>query len=231
MAKRILVVEDDTQAREALVSALRREGYEVMEASDGEEGLERIRRDKPDLVILDLILPRMDGLDVCRKAREITTIPIIMLTARDEEIDKVLGLEIGADDYITKPYSMRELLARIKANLRRWSEFAAPRSEEEDIVVGPIVIMPSKREVTRDGKRVYLTPKEFDLLYVLATNLDKVMPREALLSQVWGYEGIDTRSLDVHIGRLRAKLEDDPSNPKMILTVRSVGYRMVPPEE
>jgi len=227
MSKRILVVEDDRQARETLVFALEHEGYEVIEAADGEEALAKLAASTPDLVLLDLMLPRVDGLDVCKRAREMSSVPIIMLTARNEEIDKVLGLEVGADDYVTKPYGTRELLARIRANLRRAREMARQVPETDEVVVGSISITPSKREVLVRGEAVYLTPKEFDLLYMLAKNADRVLTRGELLSEVWGYEGMDTRSLDVHVGRLRAKLEENPAEPKIILTARSVGYRMV----
>jgi len=227
--KKILVVEDDRMAREVLVAALEGEGYTAIEAADGQEALEKVEAEHPDLILLDLMLPRIDGLDVCKRARDRTAAPIIMLTARSEEIDKVLGLEVGADDYVTKPYSTRELLARIRANLRRARELAKPAPEADEIIVGDVTIAPSRREVLLRGKAVYLTPKEFDLLYILARNADRVLTRSELLSEVWGYEGMDTRSLDVHIGRLRAKLEDDASHPRIIITARSVGYRMVKP--
>lgn len=227
--KKILVVEDDKMAREVLVAALEGEGYDVLEAADGEEALERIENSKPDLILLDLMLPRIDGLDVCKRARDKTVAPIIMLTARSEEIDKVLGLEVGADDYVTKPYSTRELLARIRANLRRAREMTKPKSSTDGVTVGDVSISPSRREVLLRGKPIYLTPKEFELLYMLAKHADRVLTRAELLSEVWGYEGMDTRSLDVHIGRLRAKLEDDAGHPRIIITARSVGYRMIKP--
>jgi two-component system, OmpR family, response regulator VicR len=230
MNRKILVVEDDKVSREVLYTALDNEGYDVVEAVDGEEALQKIESERPDLILLDLMLPRgMDGLDVCKRARDKTSVPIIMLTARNEEIDKVLGLEVGADDYITKPYGTRELLARIKAALRRARELAQPVSRTDDLVVGEVIISPAKREVLLRGEPVYLTPKEFDLLCMLARNADRVLTRAELLAEVWGYEGMDTRSLDVHIGRLRAKLEDDAGHPKIIVTARSVGYRMVKP--
>jgi two-component system response regulator VicR len=229
MNRKILVVEDDRQARETLVAALQNEGYEVTQAVDGEEALEKLGAETPDLVLLDLMLPRVDGIDVCKQARALSSVPIIMVTARDDEIDKVLGLEVGADDYVTKPYSTRELLARIRANMRRARELVRQAQESDEVTVGGVTITPSKREVIVNGETVYLTPKEFDLLYMLARHADRVLKRGELLSEVWGYEGMDTRSLDVHIGRLRAKLEENPADPKIILTARSVGYRMVKP--
>jgi len=229
MNRKILVVEDDRQARETLVAALQNEGYEVTQAVDGEEALDKLGTETPDLVLLDLMLPRVDGIDVCKQARALSSVPIIMVTARDDEIDKVLGLEVGADDYVTKPYSTRELLARIRANMRRARELVRQAQESDEVTVGDVTITPSKREVLVRGVSVYLTPKEFDLLYTLARNADRVLKRGELLSEVWGYEGMDTRSLDVHIGRLRAKLEENPADPRIILTARSVGYRMVKP--
>jgi two-component system OmpR family response regulator len=227
---KILIVEDDDTLLSVLKYNLKKEGYQVLTAKDGLLGLETSRREKPDLVILDWMLPKMDGLEVCRILRKEMTIPILMLTAKTEEIDKVLGLEMGADDYMTKPFSIRELIARIHAIFRR-TEMAQPSSSTETklsqvINVGDIEIDISRHSVKNRGKNLELTPKEFDLLVYLVRNHGQVFNREALLSKVWGYDFAgDTRTVDVHIRWLREKIEKNPETPTHLLTVRGVGYK------
>jgi DNA-binding response OmpR family regulator len=236
-APRVLVVEDEPALVETLEYSLVRQGYEVSVATDGLAALEIARRERPDLIILDLMLPRMDGYEVCRVLRQEMSVPIIMLTARTDEIDKIVGLEVGADDYITKPFSMRELTARVKALLRRVrlvrEEVAhVPTSTAradfpiEQIALGDLVIDISRREVRLKGKPLHLKPKEFDLLVFLARNRGIVLSRELALERVWGweYDG-GSRTVDVHVRWLREKIEEDPSNPTRIVTVRGTGYR------
>ena len=226
----ILIVEDEQNINDILVFTFNKEGYKTMSAYDGVKGLEMALNEKPDLVLLDVMLPGMDGYEVCRKIREKSQVPIIMLTAREDEVDKVLGLEMGADDYITKPYSVRELTARVKANLRR-TAFTIKELEIDTtastntITSGDLVINIERYEVSKNGEVVDITLREFELLKFLATQPDKIFSREKLLENVWGYEYYgDVRTVDVTVRRLREKIEDDPSMPKYIITKRGVGY-------
>lgn len=229
MAKKVLVVDDEAPITELIRFNLEREGFSVLAAADGEEGLRKARAEMPDLVILDLMLPGIDGIEVCQRLRRETTVPIVMLTAKTEEFDKVLGLSVGADDYVTKPFSPRELVARVKAILRRQDMYLEQTSAETTpgrIRVGDLVIDADRFEASVRGKRIELTPKEFELLRVLAANRGKVLTRDALLEAVWGYDyGGDTRTVDVHVRRLRQKIEENDSRPAYIQTVHGVGYR------
>jgi DNA-binding response OmpR family regulator len=225
----LLVIEDDENISTAIREYFTRAGYEVETAEDGVAGVQAALQNRPDAIVLDLMLPKMDGLAVCRELREKAPyLPILMLTAKDDVVDKVLGLEMGADDYITKPFSLRELEARIKSVLRRVQ--AASRAEaagdEAPIVRGKLRIDPAKREVTVGDRLVELTPKEFELLRLFAANPGRVFPRKYLLEKIWdySYEGYD-RTIDSHINRLRAKIEDNPENPQMVLTVWGIGYK------
>jgi two-component system, OmpR family, response regulator len=221
---KILVVEDDQNLQSALSYSLGKEGYEVASAADGAQALALARKINPDLILLDVMLPVMSGLEVCRILRTESQVPIIMLTARTEETDKVAGLDLGADDYLTKPFGMRELLARVRALLRRETR-AAP----EGVVLGfdSVSIDPGRHTVTRDGAPLELTPKEFDLLAFLAKHPGLVFSREQLLERVWGYDYAGgTRTVDVHMRWLRQKLEQDPENPRYLLTVRGTGYKL-----
>ena len=227
-SKTILLVDDEPTLIEALGYNLTKEGYRVVTAVDGVEALEQANLCNPDLVILDLMLPRMDGLEVCRAVRRDSTVPIIILTAKDSEVDTVLGLELGADDYLVKPFRLRELLARVKAHLRR-AEMPQVRPTQplDRIQFGRIVIERDSRKVFRDGREIVLTLKEYDLLDYLLANAGKVMSREVLLDKVWGYEYAgDSRTVDVHIRWLREKIEEEPANPQHIKTVRGIGYRL-----
>jgi phosphate regulon transcriptional regulator PhoB len=220
---RILVIEDEPAIAEGIVYNLRREGYDVARASDGEAGLAEARRLRPHLVLLDLMLPGLSGIEVCQALRRESSIPVIMLTARDTETDKVVGLTVGADDYITKPFSMAELQARVKAVLRRAS-VAPPASDR--LEAGDVVLDTARHEVFVRQQPVVLTPKEFDLLRVLMANRGRVMTRELLLNRVWGEERyLDERTVDVHIRWLRRKIEQDASQPRLIQTIRGTGYR------
>jgi two-component system alkaline phosphatase synthesis response regulator PhoP len=224
---KILVVDDEPPILDLLEFNLKKEGYEVIKAADGLAALEKVK-EKPDLVILDLMLPGMDGLEVAKRVRNSSTVPLIMLTAKGEEIDRVLGLELGADDYITKPFSVRELLARIKAVLRRMEqvEKAEQIEQEQEIKAGDITLFPEKHEVFIKGKPKELTPKEFELLFCFLKHEGKVLSRDFLLEQVWDYPfAEDSRTVDVHIRYLRQKIEEDPSNPTYLKTVRGVGYK------
>ena len=225
-APRILLVDDEQPIQTLLSFPLQRDGYEVVHASDGREALARFAEQTFDLVVLDVMMPRMDGLEVCRRLRARSSVPIIMLTAKSEEIDKVLGLELGADDYITKPFSMREFRSRVKAALRR-AGMARPDDEEEPpIEVRSLRIDPSKRAVSLDGKPITTTYVEFEILAALAANPGRVYTRDMLLSRVWGDSAYrDPRTIDVHIRHLREKLEADAKEPEYIFTVRGVGYR------
>lgn len=223
MAK-ILIVEDEKTIADIVAFNLMREGYEVVTAYDGLEGLEAALKDDADLILLDVMLPGMDGFEICKKVRERSEVPIIMLTAREEEADKVFGLEIGADDYITKPFSMRELLARIRSNLRR-SVSTVKTPSAADLVYGDIEVFFDAHEVHRKGEALELTAREYDIIRYMAENSERVIPREELMQKVWGYEYYtDLRSVDVAIRRLREKLEADPANPTYIKTRRGVGY-------
>ena len=228
MSKRILIVEDEKNIVDILNFNLVKEGYATMEAYDGQSGLQLALEQDPDLILLDLMLPKMDGFEVCRSLREQgRTTPVIMLTAREEETDKVLGLELGADDYITKPFSMRELLARVKANIRRSDMVpAAAPSKEGNLHFGRIVIDTDKLTVAKDGVMLELTQREYELITFLASNPGQVYSREALMEHVWNYDGYvgDVRAVDVAVRRLREKVEDDPANPKFIVTRRGLGY-------
>ena len=228
---RVLVVEDDPAILETVAFNLEREGHEVVTAADGVAGLQLSREVEPDLIVLDLMLPRMSGLDVCRVVREERPVPILVLTARDAESDKIAGLGLGADDYITKPFSMQELLARVAAMLRRdrISRDAAGGVSGDALRGGGIELRPSAREVVREGATVRLRPKEFELLEYLMRHPRQVLSRERILEHVWGYEFAGgTRTVDVHMRWLRQKLEREPSAPQHLLTVRRVGYKFEP---
>ena len=225
---KVLMVDDESRMRKLVSDFLTRKGYQVIEAGDGEEAIDKFYEDKNiSLVILDVMMPKMDGYEVCRKIREKSNVPIIMLTARADEVDKVVGLEMGADDYVTKPFGNRELIARVKANLRR-SDIAPVTNNEKDgnnQVYGDLNIDFDRYEVTKRGEVINLTLREFELLTFLATQTPTIFTRENLLEKVWGYEYFgDVRAVDVTIRRLREKIEDDPSKPKYIVTKRGVGY-------
>ena len=225
MENLILVVDDEKPIVDILKLNLTKSGYKVVEAYDGEEAVEKAKSCDPDLILLDVMLPKMDGFGVCKKIRETSSTPIIMLTAREDEVDKVLGLELGADDYMTKPFSLRELLARVKANLRRTVIAVADNNQSDIMEFGAIKIIPEKYEVTKDGKVIELTFREFELLKFLAMQKGKIFSRESLLNKVWDYEFYgDVRTVDVTIRRLREKIEDNPSVPTYIMTKRGVGY-------
>lgn len=231
--KTILIVDDEKPIVDILVYNLQKEGYETLEANDGEAAVEMALREKPDLILLDIMLPKMDGLAVCKKIRNTLNVPILMLSAKDEEIDKILGLELGADDYITKPFSVRELIARVKANLRKVDVSKEPVKEEEpqeekkqhEIEIGELYLDLDKFEVKVRGQIIPLTLREFEVLKYLATQPAQVVTREVLLEKVWGYEYYgDIRTVDVTVRRIREKIEKDTSNPKILITKRGVGY-------
>lgn len=226
MQKKIIVIDDEKNIVNIIKFNLKKEGYEVITASDGQEGLEKIFSQNPDLILLDIMMPKMDGYEVCKKVREKINTPIIMLTARAEEVDKVLGLELGADDYVTKPFGIRELMARVKANLRRKEVSEKSVSENTNILeFGKLIIDVDRYEVRKDEKIIELTFREFELLKFMAQQRTQVFSRELLLEKVWGYEYFgDVRTVDVTIRRLREKVEDDPGKPVYILTKRGVGY-------
>jgi two-component system response regulator RegX3 len=227
-AHRVLIVEDEPGLAESVRYALETEGFEVSTAATGLSGLEMARRSPPDLVLLDLMLPEMSGLDVCRQIRSSSDVPIIMLTAKDSEADKVTGLELGADDYMTKPFSMRELIARVRAHLRRASKTGLLAESNEVLRGGPVELDIDAHVARVSGEEVELRPKEFELLESLMRRKNRLAARHALIDEVWGpsYFG-DTKTLDVHIKRLREKLEADSSNPEHIVTVRGLGYKFV----
>lgn len=232
--KTILVVDDEKPIADILEFNLTKEGFEVHCAYDGEEALEKVDEIQPDIMLLDIMLPKRDGMEVCREVRKTYDFPIIMLTAKDSEIDKVLGLELGADDYVTKPFGTRELIARVKANLRRHSKVAPEESIEssDDIEVGPLIIQPDAYTVKKRDEVIELTQREFELLSYLAKHIDQVLTREHLLQTVWGYDYFgDVRTVDVTVRRLREKIEDEPSHPKIIITRRGIGYYLRSPEE
>ncbi|EKP98502.1 two-component response regulator [Lacticaseibacillus casei 21/1] len=235
MAKKILVVDDEKPISDIVKFNLDKEGYDVVTAYDGEEALKKVEADSPDLILLDLMLPKIDGLEVARQIRKEHDTPIIMLTAKDSEIDKVLGLELGADDYVTKPFSNRELVARVKANLRRTASSNAASNEEDEankeLEVGDLTIHPDAYTVSKRGENIELTHREFELLHYLARHLGQVMTREHLLQTVWGYDYFgDVRTVDVTVRRLREKIEDNPSHPEWLVTRRGVGYYLRNPD-
>ena len=232
--KKILVVDDEKPISDIISFNLENEGYAIEKAYDGEQALEVFEKSQPDLVILDLMLPKMDGLEVCREIRKQSAVPVTMLTAKDSEIDKVLGLELGADDYVTKPFSNRELIARVKANLRR-NLVKEPEPQEvnkNEIVVGDLVIHQDAYIISKHGEEIELTHREFELLHYLARHIGQVMTREHLLETVWDYDYFgDVRTVDVTIRRLREKIEDIPSHPTYIVTRRGVGYLLKNPDQ
>jgi two-component system response regulator RegX3 len=224
---RVLVVEDEESFSDALSYMLRREGYDAVVAATGPAALAEFDRAGADIVLLDLMLPGLPGTEVCRALRSRSNVPIIMLTAKDAEIDKVVGLELGADDYVTKPYSARELVARIRAVLRRRGDAAEAPPADGVLEAGPVRMDVERHVVAVDGEQVPLPLKEFDLLEYLMRNAGRVLTRGQLIDRVWGSDYVgDTKTLDVHVKRLRAKLEPDPANPKYLLTVRGLGYKL-----
>ena len=232
--KKILVVDDEKPISDIVKFNLSKEGYEVFTAFDGEEAVEMVNEVEPDLILLDLMLPKMDGLEVCREVRKNYDTPIIMVTAKDSEIDKVLGLELGADDYVTKPFSNRELVARVKANLRRQGNTATKVEEDNnnELNIGVLTIHPEAYMVSKRGETIELTHREFELLHYLAKHIGQVMTREHLLQTVWGYDYFgDVRTVDVTVRRLREKIEDNPSHPTWLVTRRGVGYYLRNPEQ
>lgn len=235
MNKKILVVDDEKPIADILQFNLIKEGYDVVCAYDGDEALQKVEEMQPDLMLLDIMLPKRDGMEVCREVRKKYDFPIIMLTAKGSEIDKVLGLEMGADDYVTKPFSTRELIARVKANMRRLNVSAQADDngrESNDITVGALVIQPDAYLVQKRGESIELTHREFELLHYLGQHIGQVMTREHLLQTVWGYDYFgDVRTVDVTIRRLREKIEDNPSHPMWIVTRRGVGYYLRNPEQ
>lgn len=227
MDRKILIVDDEKNIVDIIAFNLKKEGYTVIQAADGEEGLEKAFAENPDLILLDIMMPKLDGYEVCKKIREKKNTPIIMLTARAEEVDKVLGLELGADDYVTKPFGVRELMARVKANLRKVAarEEAEEKPSAAEGNFGRLDLNPERYEVRKDGKIIDLTVREFELLKFLSARKGQVFSRETMLEKVWGYEYFgDVRTVDVTIRRLREKIEDDPGKPTYILTKRGVGY-------
>ncbi|HLS14485.1 MAG TPA: response regulator transcription factor [Beutenbergiaceae bacterium] len=224
---RILLVEDEESYRDSLSYQLSREGFEVAAVATGPDALAEFDRAPADLVLLDLMLPGLSGTEVCRELRSRSSVPVIMLTAKDSEIDKVVGLELGADDYVTKPYSFRELLARIRAVLRRGGE-AGVDLDDGDLAVGRVAMDVDRHVVTVDGAEVTMPLREFELLELFLRNPDRVLTRAQLIDRVWGSDYVgDTKTLDVHVKRLRAKIEQDPITPRMLVTVRGLGYKLV----
>ena len=230
MARSILVVDDERTLRETLSEGLEEEGYAVFQAADGREAVDAFRKHHPDLILLDLMLPELSGTEVCRIIRAESGVPILMLTAKSAEIDKVVGLELGADDYVTKPFSFRELLARVRALLRR-AEAQAQATEPETIDLGAVKVDLAGRRLLRNGEALPVKPKAFDLLVFLLKNAGHVFTRDQLLEHVWGYDYAgETRTVDVHVHWLRAQIEADPANPTYLETVRGVGYVLRRPE-
>ena len=229
--KKILIIEDEKSISDIIKFNLVKEGFDVEAAYDGREGLQKALTAGPDLILLDVMLPYMDGFEVCRKVREKSSVPILMLTAKEEEVDKVLGLELGADDYITKPFGMRELIARIKANIRRTDLMVSKQEAPSDVKnFGSLEIDMNRYEVRKNGQTLELTLREFELLKYLAERENRVFSREQLLEEVWGYEYYgDIRTVDVTVRRLREKLEDQSSEPQYILTKRGIGYYFARP--
>jgi DNA-binding response OmpR family regulator len=222
----VLIVDDEAIVRDVVSRYLIRDGFTILQAADGESARQILERETPALVVLDVMLPGIDGLTLCRWIRDRSDVPVILLTARGEESDRIVGLELGADDYVTKPFSPRELAVRVRAVLRRTA--AAPTSAGP-VLIGALVIDPRSREVTKDGEGLRLTIKEFDLLWLLASSPNRVFSRDVLMRRVWGYEAsIDTGTLTVHVRRLREKIEDDPSQPRHLETVWGAGYRLRP---
>jgi two-component system OmpR family response regulator len=223
---KVLIVEDDLTLQETLAYNMRKENYRVIKATDGEEGLRLARENKPDIIILDIMLPKLSGFEVCRIIREESAVPIMMLTAKTDETDKVVGLELGADDYVTKPFSMRELIARVRAMLRRIQVSETPLTYDRFFKMGDIEIDIGRHQAFLKGSALELTPKEFEILTFLATNKGLVFDRNSLLEKIWGhdYSG-DSRTIDVHIWSLRQKIEADPGNPRYLFTVRGAGYK------
>ena len=232
MTNKVMVVEDEPVLLDTLAYNLKKQGYEVVTASDGQQAIQLARKERPALLILDLMLPGMDGFEVCRVLRQEMAVPILMLTARADEVDKVVGLEVGADDYMTKPFSMRELMARVKAMMRRERMIREELAAQEPVLAGKqlifddLVIDENRREVLRDGKPLAMKPKEYELLLFLARQKGIVLSRTLILERVWGwdFEG-GSRTVDVHVRWLREKIEPDPANPVRIVTIRGVGYR------
>lgn len=224
---RVLIVEDEESFVEALTVGLTREGFTVTVARDGKEALDSFNAHSPDIVLLDVMLPLVSGVDVCRQIRARSQVPIIMVTAKGEEIDAVVGLEVGADDYVTKPYRLRELISRMRSLLRRARWTAESEAFRGGVIeVGDVAVDPERHEVFVRGEQIELPLKEFDLLELLLTNAGRVLTRDALIDQVWGSDYVgDTKTLDVHVKRLRSKIEDDPSNPRRIVTIRGLGYK------
>ena len=235
--KTILVVDDEQSIIDILVYNLKKEGYNTIEATDGASAVEIALSQKPDLILLDIMLPKMDGLTVCKKVKNALNVPILILSAKDEELDKIVGLELGADDYITKPFSVRELMARVKANLRKSEgNIAVPDAkdlkEEHKIQVGDLLLDTDKFEVKVRGEKIDLTVREFEVLKYLATQPGQIVSRELLLEKVWGYEYFgDIRTVDVTVRRIREKIEEDTTNPQILVTKRGVGYYIARPEE
>ncbi|EJK6376605.1 response regulator transcription factor [Listeria monocytogenes] len=233
--KKILVVDDEKPIADIVKFNLNKEGFDVYCAYDGDEALELVEEVQPDLILLDIMLPGRDGIEVCREVRKKYDMPIIMVTAKDSEIDKVIGLELGADDYVTKPFSNRELIARVKANLRRHSQVSSNAAEEEEnseLEIGSLIIHPDAYVASKRGETIELTHREFELLHYLAKHMGQVMTREHLLQTVWGYDYFgDVRTVDVTVRRLREKIEDNPSHPARLVTRRGVGYYLRNPEQ
>ena len=234
--KTILIVDDEQSIRDILVYNLKKEGYETLEAGDGVAAVEMAISQKPDLILLDIMLPKMDGLTACKKIKNAINVPILILSAKDEELDKIVGLELGADDYITKPFSVRELMARVKANLRKAEGVIQTQEKKSDkeqhkIVIGELVIDLDRFEVRVRGQRVDLTVREFEVLKYLAIQRGQIVSRELLLEKVWGYEYYgDIRTVDVTVRRIREKIERDTTSPRILITKRGVGYYIAKPE-